>query len=428
MAFIYLVPAIYDAALGVFSFALPLFLVDMGVSPLTIGSLLALPAMTQIFLRIPAGMMAGRIGNVRAMLVGCALTTLSAGIIASSPVARVVAFVATAQILSGLGRASFWPANQAHLFDVARDRISSVIGPYNFVVTLGGMSGPLLAGVLMTRAGSASAFWLICAFSVASGGLLVAAQRRQTARVAAAAAVAGVSPDTVETMAPGGTAPSDHRPPSPVAAGPGGPWQSLGRVVRSPAVWLGGLICIASVIPYTVSTSFFQVLMRQRGATAASISLLIAVRSASVALFSLVTSSYVKPAYRARLLLVSGVLGALGLALIPGLAGTPGGVIPMLLLGFCGGAMHNVQMAVSGEATASADRALAMAVVGSVGNVAMTLTPLWHGWMAERGWLEQAFIWTGLVLAVVGAAAWQWTLALYRQRAASSETITASAR
>jgi MFS family permease len=429
MGLVYLVPAIYDAALGVFSFALPLFLVDRGVSPITIGSLLALPAMTQILLRIPAGMAAGRIGNVRAMLFGCALTAVSACIIAASPHDQMVAFVAIAQVMSGLGRASFWPANQAHLFDVARERIASVIGLYNFLVTLGGMAGPLMAGILITQAGSASAFWLLAAFSIASGSLLAWGEGRQARRQAATAArlaeeypeLVAASVDTTKSggldtgAALGGGAGDEVSRPgtSGRLAGPGvgpdSPMRSLGRVVRTPAVWLGGLICISSVIPFTVTTSFYQVFLRGLGTSAASISLLVTVRLASVAMFSLVTSSYVQPRTRAGLLMLSGVLGGLGLGLIPPLAGTAAAVLPMLLLGFCGGAMHNVQMAVAGEAVAPADRALAMALVGSVGNVAMMLTPLWHGWMTERGMLREAFGLTGVVLLLVATASWQWS-------------------
>jgi MFS family permease len=109
------------------------------------------------------------------------------------------------------------------------------------------------------------------------------------------------------------------------------------------------------------------------------------------------------------------------MALIPAVSGTGLGFLPMLLFGLCGGAMHNVQMAIAGEAVAAADRALAMALVGSVGNVAMTLTPLLHGWMADRGMLAEAFPWTGLVLAIVAIAAWRWSAALRPRTAQVAE-------
>lgn len=431
MAIVYLVPAIFDAALGIFGFALPLFLVDRGVPPLAIGSLLALPAMTQILLRIPAGMLAGRIGNIRAMLIGCSLISVSAGLVASSPHGgAMVAMVAAAQVLSGLGRASFWPANQAHLFEVSGERVASVIGLYNFLVTLGGMSGPLMAGLLITGAGPASAFWLLAALAVSSGSLLAWREGRSARRQAATAArLAEEYPDlaaAVDTTATGGLdtgaalgGGAGDEVSAPVTgarlAGPGvgadHPVRSLARVARAPAVWLAGLICIGSVIPFIVTTSFFQVYMRDLGASAASISLLVTVRLAAVAMFSLVTSSSVRPRTRSGLLLLSGAVGGLGLALIPLLSDTGLAVLPMLLLGFCGGAMHNVRMAVAGESVAPADRALAMALVGSVGNLAMMVTPLWHGWMASRGMLADAFSLTGLVLLVVGATSWQWSRA-----------------
>ncbi len=387
MALTYLVPAIYDAALSVFSFALPLYLVDMGVPPLVIGSLLALPSVVQIFARIPAGLVAGRVGNIAAMLAGCALMTASGLLIANAPVAAVATFVAVAQVLSGLGRACFWPANQAHLFELAGDRIGSYIGIYNFVVTIGGMTGPLLAGLLIVKAGPAAAFWLLALLTAVSGVSLVVGRNRSAARLGHGPAEIVATPGRSFTRDAGA---------------------QVGRVARSPGVWLAGLVCIASVVPFTVTTSFYPVLLKSHGMSAASISLLATVRMAAVALFSLVTGPYVRPGRRADLLGLSGLLGALGMALIPALAASAVGVLPMLLFGFCGGAMHNVQMAIAGEAVRPGDRALSMALVGSIGNIAMALTPLWHGWMASQGWLEGAFPLTGLALAAVSVGSWQW--------------------
>lgn len=386
MALTYLVPAAYDSALSVFSFALPLYLLAMGVSPVVIGALLAIPSSIQIFARIPAGLAAGKVGNVAAMLAGCGLMAASGLLIANAPLGAVVTFVAIAQVCSGLGRACFWPANQAHLFEVAGDRIGSYIGLYNFVVTLGGMTGPLLAGVVIDRAGPGAAFWLLTVLTAISTVLLIGGRRRTAAGL-------GHGPSAV--VAPqGGFARS---------AG-----AQIGRVIRSPGVWLAGLVCVASVVPFTVTTSFYPLLLKNFGMSAASISLLATVRVGSVALFSLLTGPFVGPRRRAGLIGVAGLLGAAGMVLIPAVSGTGLGFLPMLLFGFCGGAMHNIQMAVAGEAVAPVDRALAMALVGSIGNIAMTLTPLWHGWMADRGWLAEAFPWTGLILAIVAVASWAW--------------------
>lgn len=399
MALTYLVPAVYDSALSVFSFALPLYLLAMGVSPVVIGVLLAIPSSIQIFARIPAGLAAGKVGNIPAMLAGCGLMAAAGLLIANAPMSAVVTMVAIAQVCSGLGRACFWPANQAHLFEVAGDRIGRYIGPYNFVVTLGGMTGPLLAGVAIDRGGPDAAFWLLTALTIVATGLLISGRQRTAAKLG-------------------------HWP-SPVVAPQGGFAQAagaqVGRVIRSPGVWLAGLICVASVVPFTVTTSFYPVLLKSLGMSAASISLLATVRVGSVALFSLLTGPLATPLRRPTLLAVAGLLGAAGMALIPALSGTGLSFLPMILFGLCGGAMHNVQMAVAGEAVAPADRALSMALVGSIGNVAMTATPLWHGWMANRGWLAEAFPWTGLILAAVVIVCFGWARSMARHARAADK-------
>jgi MFS family permease len=163
------------------------------------------------------------------------------------------------------------------------------------------------------------------------------------------------------------------------------------------------------------------VLLKSLGMSAASISLLATVRVGSVALFSLLTGPLATPLRRPTLLAVAGLLGAAGMALIPALSGTGLSFLPMILFGLCGGAMHNVQMAVAGEAVAPADRALSMALVGSIGNVAMTATPLWHGWMANRGWLAEAFPWTGLILAAVVIVCFGWARSMARHARAADK-------
>lgn len=410
VAIVYLIPTLYDTALGIVSFALPLFLLDSRVDPVTMGSLLALPALIQIFARIPAGLLSSRMGNVNGMMLGCIFMLSSAVLIAGAPTSTLIGYIAAAQILSGLARASFWPANQAFVLDMAKERAAAIIGFYNFIVTLGGMAGPLLAGWLIVAGGYRWPFWLMAVMPAISAGLLVTRRWQPAA----------ISPQALDLAA--GDAPVPAAASIPETA-----WSRIGVVVRSPGVWLASLTCLVSVIPFTVTASFLPVLLKTRGLSPASISLLVTVRSASVALFSLLTGPMVRAPFRAALLGISAVLGSAALFLIPLVAGGRLTVLPMLLFGFCGGAMHNVQMAVAGEAVARQHRALAMAFVGSVGGIGMTLIPLVHGWMASIGWLEQAFPATGLVLGLIGLAAWRWCATLQRQARSTSPLTPAPA-
>ena len=100
MALTYLVPAVYDSALSVFSFALPLYLLAMGVSPVVIGILLAIPSSIQIFARIPAGLAAGKVGNIPAMLAGCGLMAAAGLLSESSAACRTFAARSSTSITS----------------------------------------------------------------------------------------------------------------------------------------------------------------------------------------------------------------------------------------------------------------------------------------------------------------------------------------
>jgi MFS family permease len=400
MVLVYLVPTLYDMALGLVSFALPLFLLDSQVDPVTMGSLLALPSVVQILTRIPAGLLSGRIGNLYGMLMGCVFTLASGALVGAAPAAALVSCVAAAQVLSGLGRACFWPANQAFVLDTARGSAASAIGAYNFIVTLGGMAGPLIAGWVIVRAGYRWPFWLMALLAVVCAALLVT-RGRSEGRAGVPAAAAGTAED-----------------PEAGQAAPARGWGALsqvGVVVRSPGVWLAGLTCLVSVIPFAVTTSFLPVLLKTRGLSAGSISLLVTVRSACLALFSLLTGPFVPAPRRTALLGAATLSGSAALFMIPAVAGGPLTALPMMLFGLCGAGMHNVQMAAAGEAVPRQNRALAMALVGSIGGVAMVLIPIVFGWMTSHGWLEKAFPATGAALGLVGAAAWRWCAVLQRR-------------
>jgi len=271
------------------------------------------------------------------------------------------------------------------------------------------MAGPLAAGWLIVRGGYRWPFWLMAILPAVSASLLVTRRWQQP--------LPTFEVDTMQAHERGPVADdiAQSLPQAAVSTQPSQEtaWSRIGTVVRSPGVWLASLTCLISVVPFTVTASFLPVLLKTRGLSAASISLQVTVRSASVALFSLLTGPMVRARYRATLLGLSALLGTVALFLIPVVAGGRLTVLPMLLFGFCGGAMHNVQMAVAGEAVARQHRALAMALVGSVGNIAMTLIPVVHGWMASVGWLEQAFPATGVVLGLIGLVAWRWCAVMH---------------
>lgn len=136
--------------------AAPLLALQQGHSPAAVGVLLALFALTQIFLSLPAGRYADRHGLRRPVLLSVCAATLGGAVAAGWPSYMALCLAA---LLAGGAAGSALIALQRHVGLMAhsaseRRRVFSwlAIGPAfsNFI-------GPLVAGVMIDHAGSTPA-------------------------------------------------------------------------------------------------------------------------------------------------------------------------------------------------------------------------------------------------------------------------------
>lgn len=137
--------------------ATPLLALRAGQSEAAVGVLLALFALTQVFLALPAGRYADRRGLKRPFLIGVLMASVGAAAAAVSPVFSVLCFSA---LMTGGATGVAIIALQRHVGRAAND-VTEVreafswlsIGPAfsNFI-------GPLVAGVLIDHAGFQWAF------------------------------------------------------------------------------------------------------------------------------------------------------------------------------------------------------------------------------------------------------------------------------
>jgi len=143
--------------------AAPLLALRQGYSEAAVGVLLALYALTQVFLALPAGRFADRHGLKRPMGLSVIAATLGAGLAVAFPVFPVLC--ASALLTGGatgaasialqrhVGRAAETPTQLKQVFSWL------AIGPAvsNFI-------GPFCAGLMIDHAGFRSAFLLLAAF------------------------------------------------------------------------------------------------------------------------------------------------------------------------------------------------------------------------------------------------------------------------
>ncbi len=147
--------------------ATPLLALRQGYSEAAVGFLLALFALTQVFLALPAGRYADRRGLLPPMAISLGAATLGAGLAVAFPVFPVLCLAAlltggaagigTIAVQRHAGRAAQTPTELKQVFSWLS------IGPAisNFV-------GPFCAGLMIDHAGFRAAFLMLAIFPVLS--------------------------------------------------------------------------------------------------------------------------------------------------------------------------------------------------------------------------------------------------------------------
>lgn len=135
-----------------FRMAAPLTALRGGHSAVAVGTLLALFALSQVFLALPAGRFADRHGLRRAMGVSVVVSTIGAALAVVWPVFQVLCLTA---LCTGAGTGLAMIALQRHVGRMARDPVQLkqvfswlAIGP-----SISNFLGPLVAGLLMDASG-----------------------------------------------------------------------------------------------------------------------------------------------------------------------------------------------------------------------------------------------------------------------------------
>ena len=164
--------------------AAPLLALRQGYSEAAVGVLLALYALTQVFLALPAGRFADRHGLKRPMGLAVIVATLGAGMAVAFPVFPVLC--ASALLTGGAtGAASI--ALQRHVGRAAESptQLKQVFSWLAIGPAVSNFIGPFCAGLMIDHAGFRSAFLLLAVFPLV--GWFWVRSTRELAPVARAA-------------------------------------------------------------------------------------------------------------------------------------------------------------------------------------------------------------------------------------------------
>src|SRR5690625_2566889 len=158
---------------------------ELGASIAVAGFLTALLAIGKILADVPAGAIAARMGDRRAMIAASVVAIAAAGM---AGFAGSVAVFAAGLLLLGMADAVYQLARQSYLtamvHPLRRARAMSTLGG---VHRIGLFIGPFVAAAIAPWAGAAGGFWVAMAASIGAAAVVVLAPALPGEAAAAAA-------------------------------------------------------------------------------------------------------------------------------------------------------------------------------------------------------------------------------------------------
>jgi MFS family permease len=363
--FFFLASLAWNFGLGMTWLAVPLYAYSQGLSNAEIGTLFALPVLAQAPLNLVGGAYTDRIGG-RRILLGSCLATTAAGL--WFVVAHGFWMLLAGQAVLIVARAAFWPATWAMASELPGVR-GLQLGRLNAVTSFGQIVGTTLCGFLLAAAGFAATFGVL-----AATGLI--------------ALVAGLG--TREQ-------PSKPSPPGHVLA-------AYLPLLRERIIAYAIVCAYLSALPFSLSMSFYPVLLANYGYGEGASGVLLALRAVGSIFASLLAARFVRTGPQTLWPVGCGIAVAAAVGLLP----TVNHVAPiafwMLVVGAGTAAMTLYFQITIAEASRPEERGSALALGGLGWSVSHLTTPLVMGFVADRYGIVTGFYVIGAFALVCAVA------------------------
>lgn len=269
----------WNFALSMSYLLVPLYALELGFSGLQIGSLVGLPVLLQVVFNLVGGVLVDRMGAKRITLIASMGTAFASVIYALS---GNFAGLLAGQLLFIVSRAAFWPANWA-LASQLPGESGRNMGQLNSTTSAGQIGGIAASGMVVHAAGLQAGFWVMALVSLLS--LALAAAIRYT------------------------RAPHSGKRASLIAT-----YSSLAAIKP---MYLGMLCSFISCIPFTMSSSFYPVLLVEQGFSSDAAGWLLSIRAVGSIFAGLLLARWIKSAESREAPMVCGMVIAATLGLIP---------------------------------------------------------------------------------------------------------------
>jgi predicted MFS family arabinose efflux permease len=369
----FLASSAWNLGLGMTWLAVPLYAHAQGLSNAEIGVLFAAPVVAQAPLNLVGGAYTDRIGGRRIMLGSC-WALIGGGIWFA--LSQGFWMLLAGQFVLVLSRASFWPATWTMASELPGQR-GRQLGRLNAVTNFGQIIGTVLGGFILAGAGFQAAFAALSATGV----------------IALATGLA--------------TRPAPARP----AGETRHPLAAYAPLLRKRIIIYSMLCAYLSALPFSLSFSFYPLLLAQFGHGEAASGVLLGLRAAGSILASLLAGRFVRSGPKTLWPVSCGLAVAASVGLMP----TVNHAVPigfwMLIVGAGTAAMTLYFQITISEASGPGERGSALALGGLGWSASHLSTPLIMGFLADRYGIVTGFYVLGafaFACALVIAVTRQW--------------------
>lgn len=359
----------WNFGLGMTWLAVPLYAASQGLSNAEIGALFAAPVIAQAPLNLVGGAYTDRIGGRRIMLGSC-WATVAAG--TWFIFAQGFWMLLAGQLVLILSRAAFWPATWAMATELPGTR-GVQLGRLNAVTNTGQILGTAVCGFSLAMLGFEATF--------------------------AALAVTGL----VSFFAGLATHPGPVRERRTM-----GVLASYLPLLRHRIIQYSVLCAYLSALPFSLSISFFPLLLTSFGYTEESSGLLLALRAVGSITASLLVARFARSGPETLWPVWCGVIVAASVGFLPLWNHVSPIALWLFLVGAGSAAMTLYFQITISEASRPEERGSALALGGLGWSVSHFSTPLIMGVLADRYGLVAGFYVIG-VLALACALLIAWT-------------------
>jgi MFS family permease len=364
---------VWNLALGMSHVLIPLYAYHLGYSGVAIGTLVSTPVVAQLAFNLVGGAWTDRIGGRRLALASSAMLAVAGVVFALASTFAVLLF---AQFCIIVSRSVYWPATWSLGSQLPGDR-SAQMGRLNSTTSSGQIVGTVAAGLAITHFGFQAGFG-----ALAIGGV-----------VAAALMAAFRAPH--------------HGPPA--AAQP--MLATYRALARRPSIWFGLATAYVAGLPFSLSFSFYPILLVAEGYSSDETGWMIALRALGSVCAGVTAARFVRKVTERAIPVGAGLATAVTILAIAAFSHAAPISLSLFAVGLASGVLTLYFQLLASEISTTETRGSTLAIAGLGWGLSHLTTPMIMGALTDGIGIHGAFrvfgvLTLGLALALAPLHAW----------------------